>query len=66
MQGGVGWVGKCCSALGMKNFGDQAEEVGTAPFVAPLEQDLAQGSNSRIKLGHSGLMPDEHSSCGAG
>lgn len=38
-------------------FGDEAEGVGTAPAVAPLEQDLAQGRNSKIKLGHSGLMP---------
>lgn len=46
----MGWEVLLCS-------GDQAEGVGTAPEVAPLEQDLAQGSSSKMKLGHSGLMP---------
>lgn len=48
----MGWEVLLCS-------GDQAEGVGTAPAVAPLEQGLAQGRNSTITLGHSGLMPGQ-------
>lgn len=48
----MGWEVLLC-------FGDEVEGVGTAPAVAPLEQDLAQGSHSKIKLGDSGLMPGQ-------